>query len=280
MNTIAAFPGTPQHQALLRAIVSRYEKDPRILAVAVFGSLARGNWDAYSDIDCDIVVADDERIDPVHEFHSLGDAFASVGEEIAFIVPINDDAGDIQLCSLMQLSIRYHPLAQTSPNIVRDMMVLAGQLDHASIVRAGEGNRETAPSELTESVDVLVRYAVVANTCIQRSQVWSALEILHRMRGILMYLFALTHGGERAYQFFDDHAPEELQAQLGATLSSNYTDSLRVSLTRLLDILDRDLGSLADSQVRLTDAHRIVLNNVREQITSKKTAQNGVETEG
>jgi predicted nucleotidyltransferase len=271
MNTIAEYPGTPQHRSLLRAIVSQYENDPRILAVVVFGSLARGKWDAFSDIDCDIVVVDDVHIDTINELRYLGDAFASVGETIAFIVPINNDAGDIQLCSLMQLSIRYHPLARTSPNIVREMMVLAGVLDHASIVRAGEENSESAPADLPQSVDVLIRYAVIANTCIQRNQVWSTLEILHRMRRILMDLFTLSHGGERAYQFFDDNAPEELQAQLGATLSTGDTDSLRASLTRLLDILERNLGSVADNQIRLTDAHRIVLSGVREQLSSKKS---------
>lgn len=268
---IPDYPGTPQHQSLLRAIVSRYENDPRILAVVVFGSLARGDWDAYSDIDCDIVVADDVHIDTIKELRSLGDAFASVGETIAFIVPINDDAGDIQLCSLMQLSIRYHPLARTSPNIVHKMRVLAGVLDYASIARAGEGNRKSAPADLTQSVDVLIRYAVIANTCIQRNQVWSTLEILHRMRRILMDLFTFTHGGERAYQFFDDNAPEELQAQLGATLLTGGTDSLRASLTRLLDILERNLGSVADNQIQLTDAHRIVLGGVREQLSSKQS---------
>jgi len=270
MNPAASYPGTPQHQALLRAIASRYEKDPRILAVVLFGSLARGNWDAYSDIDCDIVVADDAHIDPVDELRSLADTFASVGEKIAFIVPINGDAGDIQFCSLMQLSIRYHPLAQTSPNIVRSMMVLAGRLDHASIARAGETNRESAPSELTGLVDVLVRYAVVANTCIQRGQVWTTLEILYRMREILMDLFAVTHGGERAYRFFDDNAPHELQAQLGATLSSSDAASLGACLARLLDVLEEDLGSLSDHHVGLTDAHCLVLARVRQQITAKQ----------
>jgi predicted nucleotidyltransferase len=252
---IPDYPGTPQHQSLLRAIVSRYENDPRILAVVVFGSLARGDWDAYSDIDCDIVVADDVHIDTINELRSLGDAFASVGETIAFIVPINDDAGDIQLCSLMQLSIRYHPLARTSPNIAR----------------AGEENRESAPADLPQSVDVLIRYAVIANMCIQRNQVWSTLEILHRMRRILMDLFTLTHGGERAYQFFDDNAPEELQAQLGVTLSTGNTDSLRASLTRLLNILEWNLGSVTDNQIQLKDAHRIVLSGVREQLSPKQS---------
>jgi predicted nucleotidyltransferase len=270
MNIAASYPGTPQHQALLRAIASRYENDPRVLAVVLFGSLARGNWDAYSDIDCDIVIADDVPIDPVHELRSLDESFASVGEKIAFIIPMNDDAGDIQFCSLMQLSIRYHPLAQTSPNIIRNMMVLAGELDHASIARAGERNRKSIPSELAGLVDVLVRYAVVANTCIQRNQVWTTLEILHRMRELLMDLFACTHGGERAYQFFDDNAPQELQAQLGATLSSSDLTSLRVCFARLLDIAEQGLGLLADNNVRLTDAHRLVLGGVRQQITSTR----------
>ena len=270
MNAAATYPGTSQHQRILQAIVSRYDKDPRILAIVLFGSLARGNWDAYSDIDCDIVIADEVLIDPVHELRSLDDPFASVGEKIALIIPMNDDAGDIQFCSLMQLSIRYHPLAHTSPNIVRNMMVLAGTLDHASIARAGERNRESVPPEVDESVDVLVRYAVVANTCIQRDQVWTTLEILHRMREILMHLFAVTHGGERAYQFFDDNASQELQAELGATLPSSDKASLRRCLIGLLDILEVELGSISENKVRLADAHRLVLGAVRQQIASKQ----------
>ena len=108
-------PGTPQHQALLRTIVAHYDQDPRILAIVVFGSLGRGNWDALSDIDLDVVIADDARIDVVDELRQLCAAFSPLGEHAALIVPDGDDAGDVVLESLMQLSVRYHPLAQTSP---------------------------------------------------------------------------------------------------------------------------------------------------------------------
>jgi hypothetical protein len=40
-----SYPGTSQHQTLLRAIIDHYQPDPRILGIAVFGSLGRGNWD-------------------------------------------------------------------------------------------------------------------------------------------------------------------------------------------------------------------------------------------
>jgi len=38
IDTHPHYPGTPQHQAILRAIAAHYENDPRILAVAAFGS--------------------------------------------------------------------------------------------------------------------------------------------------------------------------------------------------------------------------------------------------
>ncbi|NTV36033.1 MAG: nucleotidyltransferase domain-containing protein, partial [Anaerolineaceae bacterium] len=54
MYSLNELPGTLQHQSILRCIASHYENDPRILAVSVFGSLGRGNWDRYSDIDMDM----------------------------------------------------------------------------------------------------------------------------------------------------------------------------------------------------------------------------------
>ena len=51
------YPGTPEHQALLRAIAEQYADDDRVLAVSVFGSLGRGTWDQYSDLDLDVVTS-------------------------------------------------------------------------------------------------------------------------------------------------------------------------------------------------------------------------------
>ena len=73
------YPGTPQHQALLRTIVAHYDQDPRILAIVVFGSLGRGNWDALSDIDLDVVIADDARIDVADELRRFAQRFRRWG---------------------------------------------------------------------------------------------------------------------------------------------------------------------------------------------------------
>jgi hypothetical protein len=158
------YPGTPQHQALLRAVVDHYASDPRVLAVSVFGSLGRGNWDQYSDIDLDIVITDETRLDPLQELRRLCEAFPAIGERAAAIVPDGSDAGDILLESLMQLSIRYHPLAQTSPNIVESLCLLQGRLAADTIAAAGAANQNPAHPPVAQLVDRFIYYAAVALT--------------------------------------------------------------------------------------------------------------------
>ena len=265
---IVTYPGAPQHQALLRAIVARYEHDPRVLAVIVFGSLGRGTWDAYSDIDLDVVIAGDTRIAVVEELRQLCQSFSALKEKAAVIIPDGDDAGDVLLESLMQLSIRYHPLDQTNPNIVQSMKVLTGHLDPAAIAAAGEANRNSANPPVSQLLDICVRYVAVANVCLQRKRIWLAVEILHRIRGILMQIFANTHEGERAYQAFESSADAGMQARLGATLPQYDLYSLRRSLEKVLYILENDLEYLAARQVHLTNVHEAVLHRIRQDIAA------------
>jgi hypothetical protein len=93
MNSDPVYPGTPQQKALLKATVHHYADDPRILAVAVFGSLGRGNWDQYSDLDLDIVIADDAGIEPLPELKRLCTSFEPLGERALIIVPDGGGCG-------------------------------------------------------------------------------------------------------------------------------------------------------------------------------------------
>src|SRR5262245_16109948 len=112
------YPGNPQQQRVLRAVTSFYADDPRVLAVAVFGSLGRGNWDDYSDLDLDVVLVDGVGVEPAPELHRLCAALATGGEQAALVVADGPDEGHVVLASVLGVSIRYHPLAATSPNIV------------------------------------------------------------------------------------------------------------------------------------------------------------------
>ena len=77
-----------------------------------------------------------------------------------------------------------------------------------------------------------------------------------------MELFARTHEGARAYQVFEEKADAGLQARLGATLPRYDLRSLQESLAQLVDILEHELGRLANGQVHLMDGHRTILSSV------------------
>jgi predicted nucleotidyltransferase len=257
------YPGTAQHQALLRAIVAHYGNDPRVLTVIVFGSLGRGDWDVYSDIDLDIVISDSVKLDPLKELRRLCESFAPLGERVALITPDGKEGGDVVLESLMQLSVRYHTVAQTSPNIVKSMKVLAGSVGEASIVAAGEANRRATDLSIHQLLDQCIRYAATVRVCLLRERVWLTIELLHRMRGLLMQIFSRTHRGERAWQAFERQADRTIQARLGATLSLSDLPALRQALNGLLDILENNLDYLSADALQLTDTHRAVIHRIR-----------------
>lgn len=175
MKTPSEYPENSQHQAPLEALTAHYADDPRILAVVLFGSLARENWDRYSDLDLDVVIAEGVEIDVIDEAERLGASFSRIDEHVALIVPDGWDAVDIVLSSLLGLSIRYHPLDTTSPR--------------------------------------------------------QAIEALHRMRSLVMELFARAHNGVRSVSVFEAQAETDVQSRLGATLPQYDLGPIQAALT-------------------------------------------------
>lgn len=262
-------PGTVQHQRMLRSIISYYENDPRILAITVFGSLGRGNWDYYSDLDLDVVVAGEITIDVEAELIQLCASLASIDEHIALLIPDGDEA-DVVFKSLMELSVRYHALANTSPNIVDSMLLLLARIDRSTIEAAGLANRRLDREPLDRELDRCIRYALGVDSALHRGYLWSSIELLHYMRHSIMELFTRSHQGKRPYQFFQEKADKKMQTRLGSTLPQYDLSMAQASLCRFMDILIDDLDKLTDGHIQLTRAHSELLAAIR-------LRQNGLE---
>jgi predicted nucleotidyltransferase len=165
--------GSPAHQALIARVTAGYVGDPRVLAVVVFGSVSTGTWHELSDVDLDVVIADGTGIDPEAESRAL------FGADAAVVIGRGDSA-DIVLSSLEELSIRWHPLAATSPNITASLCTAAGSLSSADIAAAGKANR--AEPDVPRLLDTLVREAVGAWKAVRRGRRWEAIVAVERAR--------------------------------------------------------------------------------------------------
>jgi len=151
--------GSDAHRALIQLIVDHYRGDERVRSVAVFGSVSTGRWHELSDVDLDVVISDDVTIEPGREVAEL------FGSRAAIVLP-GADSADVVLDSLEEVSIRWHPLFATSPNITASVQVAAGRLSATDIAVAGAANR-TPPDE-QRLLDAFVRDAIGAWKQVQR----------------------------------------------------------------------------------------------------------------
>jgi predicted nucleotidyltransferase len=171
--------GSAGHQELIARVAATYENDPRVRAVAVFGSVSTGAWHELSDVDVDVVTADDVLIDPAAEARAL------FGEQAAIVIA-RDDCADVVLDSLEEVSIRWHPLSATSPNITASLTVVTGRLSPQEIAAAGEANR--VPPDEHRLLDIMVREAVGAWKAVRRGRDWEAIVAVERVRHVLTTL--------------------------------------------------------------------------------------------
>jgi predicted nucleotidyltransferase len=177
--------GSAAHQALIERVTGHYEGDPRVRAIAVFGSVGAGTWHDLSDVDLDIVVADDVAVDPEAE------ARAVFGAQAAIVITHGDRA-DIVLDSAEEASVRWHPLAATSPSITVGLRLAAGSLPAAEVLAAGRANR-AAPDE-PRLLDTLTREAVGAWKAHRRELPWEAVVAVERARDALTALRGYRDG--------------------------------------------------------------------------------------
>jgi predicted nucleotidyltransferase len=252
---IEPLPGTPRHQALLRTIVEAYEQDERVLAIGVLGSVARGTWDVWSDLDLDIVTT--EEFDAVAEGHRLG------GPD-ALVLPTRPGEVDVVLPSLEEFSIRYHRLGTTNAHIVDDLKIISGRLDRDHIMAAGLSVSQPPPP-LEILVSEALRIAIGVHIQVRRRHFWQAVWLLDEVRIRLMEVFA-TARGLRPVRAFDELATPDLQRRMASVLARDDLASVERALVGALDLLERDVQTLADATYELTPQQRGVLSALRRRI--------------
>jgi predicted nucleotidyltransferase len=224
--------GSSAHRAIIEDVVARYQEDDRVVAVVVFGSIATGKWHELSDIDLDIVISDSAVLRPADE------AAALFGRRAAIILARADSA-DVVLDSLEEISIRWHPLATTSPNISASVCVVHGDLSDADLAAAGEMNR-TGPDE-QQLLDALVRDGIGARKSLARGRIWEAAVAIERMRRSLLDL----RDRRDALRLDPADPADALAAVLAETSAAYDLGPRRLALLEQIDrrtVLERDAG--------------------------------------
>jgi predicted nucleotidyltransferase len=262
MNTSRNKLATFRRKQILQTITDFYEEDERVLAALLFGSLSHGNWDQYSDIDLDIVMSDNISIDARFELEKL---CAAIRQKHGFdsLIIADVEEGDVVLGNLVQFSVRYHILSDTKPAILDTMRSLSGSLSLDEIRAAANHDYNSEQIVLIDIVNQYIRYALELHHAIMRQRLWMSIELLHRIRALLMLMYAGSHDVIRPIHFFDSHAGPELHELLASLSPQANLKSAEDAFGTTLLLLENHLDDFCDGTYQLTASQKHILYKLK-----------------
>jgi len=228
-----------QRDALKERVLLLAERDDRVVAGALVGSLAADAGDRFSDVDVTFAVADGV---PVAEV--LGGWTRTLIDELDAVGLVDLERGPTTyrvflLPDALQLDLSMTPAAAFRPAGPRFRLLFGA-------TAAGHPPPATAPGSLfiaTPAVagDVFgwgVIYALHARACIERGRVWQAEHYVGALRDHALSL-ACVREGVIAVQArgYDDLPDETLRRLAGAHVGAVEAEALRTALAAGVDAL-------------------------------------------
>lgn len=249
-------PGNKTHQKILQALLELFRNDTNIEAFIVFGSLGRGDWDDYSDLDLDAVVKNDAR--------------TVIQKEIAKMLKVLSDAGFPVLSSfeefpnelvliletLDRVSIRLHLLKDTHPAIIGSMRILYGKLSREDIQKASIRKEKVIDFNLLNNK--FLELSIYVPVSLQRNKLINALFFLNKMRQTLIQIYIHSHDLPREFDF-EGSASTPLLHDLYDTYGSCQKEQIFKAFIKLLDIYENNIDEISSGKIQLSEKHRKIL---------------------
>ena len=223
-----------ERDALRDRVLSLAEKDRRVTAGAVVGSLALGGGDRFSDLDLTFAVADDV---PVAEV--LDDWTQALRDELAAVPLVDLERGSTTyrvflLRDLLQFDLSMTPAARFVPAGPR-FRLLFGE------TARGVPSSSPPPPRAADLFGWGVIYALHSRSCIERGRVWQAEHYVGAVRDHALSLACLRLGLTAVQARGYDDLPAEVLAGFGEThVGAPEPERLRGALSAAVEALLRE----------------------------------------
>ena len=255
--------GTKHHQQILKTIQNFYSEDKRITQILVFGSLGRGNWDEYSDIDLDIILIDGVVANARNELIRLCTKIQNEHGLGALIIA-DAEEGDVVLSNLVEFSVRYHALNDTKPAILESMQTLSGSLSLEEIRASANYDYDPIQKDAADIVNEYIRYTLGLHHAIMRQRVWMATEMLHRARNLLVLMYAVTNNASRPTHFFDKHAGSELRQLLTTLTVPAELKFMKRAFCNAISLLENHIDVFSNGVYQLTSTQIVMVEQLKQ----------------
>ncbi|MCI0354244.1 MAG: nucleotidyltransferase domain-containing protein [Chloroflexi bacterium] len=221
--------------------------DPRVVAGAAVGSLARDQGDRWSDLDLTFAVADNLPVLDVLEdwTHNLVEEF---GAAHLFDLPSGPSIYRVFLLpGCLQFDLSFTPAAKFGPTGPRFKLLFGASVDKPY----------PQPPSAQELFGYAVHHALRARFCIERGRYWQAAYWISGARDYALSLACRRRGLPSSHgRGFDDLPPDVRHLFLSALVTSLERDELLRALGRTIEGLlheadeVRELAAKVEPQLR------------------------------
>jgi predicted nucleotidyltransferase len=253
-------PGNKTHQKILQLLINLFKKDKNIQAFIVFGSLVRGNWDDYSDLDLDTVVINDSRELVQNEIKQMLKILSTSGFKIFSAFEEFSNEQVIILDSLDRISIRFHTFEETKPAILDSMKVLYGNLSEFDIKKSIL--QEERKIDLVLLNNKFLELAIYVPISLKRNNLMNAIFFLNKMRQTIIEIYNYTHQINREFDF-EQHIDISLKEKFYVTYPQCKKEEIEKAFIQLLDIYSSNIEKISVNKIKLTENQLMLLDNVK-----------------
>ncbi len=254
-------PGNKTHQKILQLFVNLFQNDKNIQAFIIFGSLARGNWDDYSDLDLDAIVTDDKKEIVQNEIKQMLQLLSTTGFNILTFFEEFPNEQVIILESLDRISIRFHLLKDTNSSILDSMQILSGNLTKDEIMKS------TVKKENKVNLSLLnnkfLELAIYVPLSLKRNKPMNAIFFINKMRQILIQIHNYSHKVEREFDF-ESNADVHLISDLRTTYGNCTNNDVKKAFSSLLNIYEHKIEEISAGKLTLSDNWLKILSKVKD----------------
>lgn len=254
-------PGNKTHQKILQLLIDLFQTDKNIEAFIVFGSLIRGNWDDYSDLDLDAVITNDSREIVQNEIKQMLDILSSSGFKILTAFEEFPNEQVIILDSLDRISIRFHLLKNTNNSILDSMQILCGKLTKEHIQKSCVKKEKNPSLELLNNK--FLELAIYVPISLTRNKPMNALFFINKMRQTIIQIYNYSHGIEREFDF-ESKADIALINNLKETYGNCAMGEINQAFNSLLDLYEHKIRKMSADKLSLSDDQLKILRKVKD----------------
>lgn len=252
--------GNTTHQKILSILLNVFKKDNNILVFGVFGSVARGNWDKYSDLDLDVIVKDDSKETINSEFKTILSALNENGLGVSLYFEEFVGEWVIIFDSLDRISIRLHLLEDTIPHILDSFKILYGDLSVEEI-RKSIVEKKSQPSSLEVLKNKFIELSIYVPIALHKNQLINAEFFLNKMRNLVIEIYIKSRGMPRLFDF-EKETDSDLKEKIYLTYADLDISSIRLSFEALVYLFIDSIKSISVDKLSLSNNERQILNKV------------------